>query len=305
MPLPSVLRIEPASQCNLACSHCPTGTVEMPRGIMSKQVFKKVIDNIINNRSDIDVVVLYHGGEPLLNSRFFEMALEIRKILPDSFIKTVSNGMVLNESNSRKILACSIDQIEFSLDGLSALHNQVIRKNSDTEKILNNIKKLINIKKTDNLEKPQIVIATTQFIDKYAEFPLGDAPVPKWLTEQFNNLDIVFKSQYAIKWPHMVIQQDMDNRGLFDLVVDPYATDLSECDHVNNTITIRSDGNVVPCCYDLTSKLVMGNILKNSLINIWNSQGYMELRNSIKSKKYRSICGVCAVVRSPIYLVTT
>ena len=40
MSLPKVLRIEPASQCNLACSHCPTGTIEMARGIMTDQVFE-------------------------------------------------------------------------------------------------------------------------------------------------------------------------------------------------------------------------------------------------------------------------
>lgn len=27
-----------------------------------------------------------------------------------------------------------------------------------------------------------------------------------------------------------------------------------------NTLTIRYNGDVIPCCYDLTSKLVMGNI---------------------------------------------
>ena len=40
--------------------------------------------------------------------------------------------------------------------------------------------------------------------------------------------------------------------------------------NTENTITIRSNGDVVPCCYDLTSKLVMGNIRENSLAQIWN-----------------------------------
>ena len=32
---PKVLRIKPASKCNLGCVHCPTGIIEMQRDVMS------------------------------------------------------------------------------------------------------------------------------------------------------------------------------------------------------------------------------------------------------------------------------
>ena len=65
--LPRVLRIEPASQCNLSCIHCPTGTIDMNRGVMEKEVMHAVLDSIEVSRSSVKVVVFYHGGEPLLN----------------------------------------------------------------------------------------------------------------------------------------------------------------------------------------------------------------------------------------------
>ena len=58
-PLPHVLRIEPASQCNLSCSHCPTGTVDMERGIMGEIVFEKVLSEIYLHKDSIKVIVLY------------------------------------------------------------------------------------------------------------------------------------------------------------------------------------------------------------------------------------------------------
>ena len=58
---PSVIRVEPASQCNLSCTHCPTGTVDMT-GIMQKDCFD--VKKIISKYKNIRVIVLYHGGEP-------------------------------------------------------------------------------------------------------------------------------------------------------------------------------------------------------------------------------------------------
>ena len=99
---PKVIRIEPASQCNLMCSHCPTGTIDMNRGLMDYQVFEKIIKEIKSYKNYVKVIVLYHGGEPLLNKEIFNMIKELKEIKNDFFIKTVSNGMALNEKNSTK-----------------------------------------------------------------------------------------------------------------------------------------------------------------------------------------------------------
>lgn len=40
---PKVLRIAPSSKCNLGCVHCPTGTIEMQRDVMSLDKFKKYL----------------------------------------------------------------------------------------------------------------------------------------------------------------------------------------------------------------------------------------------------------------------
>jgi len=73
LSFPRVQRIEPASQCNLSCSHCPIGAVDMSRGILKERTFNNILNNIKNHVNDIKVIVLYHGGEPLLNRNFFNM----------------------------------------------------------------------------------------------------------------------------------------------------------------------------------------------------------------------------------------
>lgn len=298
IPFPRVLRIEPASLCNLACSHCPTGTVDMDRGVMCNVVFERVLAEIDRNKDYIKVIVLYHGGEPFLNPNFYKMVAQIKSINNNFFIKTVSNGMALTKKNAENILSSGIDSIEFSLDGESSEESQYVRVKSNTEITIKNIKWLLSLKKSRDVAKPDIYIATTQFLrDKNMAELLGEPAVPAWLAQLFDGEISGYKSTYAIKWPYM------GNSGKFDFAKPVGGSDSDECDQIINTLTVRADGSVVPCCYDLTSKLVMGNIIKESLADIWNGQQYLMLRQSIKSKNYISICATCAVVRPPVYLV--
>jgi radical SAM protein with 4Fe4S-binding SPASM domain len=297
-PFPRVLRIEPASQCNLSCSHCPTGTVDMDRGIMNSETFDNVLRNIKENKSFIKVVVLYHGGEPLLNKNFFKYINAIKKISPEIFIKTVSNGMALTESTVKKILNSELDAIEFSLDGLSAEESQHIRIKSKTSKVIKNVKYLIAEKINNKLVKPTISIATTQFVrNSDKERIPSEAPVPQWLFSEFGD-SVSYKSGFAMRWPHMG-----ETVG-FELLK-TLGDESNECDHVISTMTVRSDGTVVPCCYDLTSKLNMGNVNSSSLLDIWNGKKYEMLRAAIGNRKFYSICSTCAVVTPPVYLIPT
>lgn len=270
----------------------------MDRGIMGDDVFEKVLSEIRVHRDSIKVIVLYHGGEPLLNRNFYSMVSRIKDINNSIHIKTVSNGMALTKKHAEDVLNSGIDVIEFSLDGESPDESQHVRVDSNTQRIIKNIKGLITLKNSRNAAKPEIYIATTQFLrDKISIESPQVPPVPAWLKHLFEGQVSGYKTAYALRWPHM------GNSGKFDFFKPLGGTDGDECDHVINTLTVRADGAVVPCCYDLTSKLVMGNILKETLADIWNGQKYSMLRESISTKNHMSICKTCAVVKPPVYLI--
>ena len=295
---PGVIRVEPASQCNLSCTHCPTGTVDMNRGIMKGDCFNKVKKIISDNKEHIRVIVLYHGGEPLLNKNFYDYVKILKEIKNDFLIKTVTNGMVLNKKNSEKILYSGIDSIEVSLDGDSEIDSQNIRKKSKTNLIVDNLKYLIKLKNDLKKKTPKIYVSSAQFLKNSDDNPLGSPPpTPDWLFKLFSD-DVEYKTTYALQWPHMGSIKEN-----YELKVFPEDEESNYCDHVNNLMTIRSNGDVVACCYDLTSKLVMGNIMKEDPFEIWNNDDYQLLRESIKTKKFKSICNNCAVVKPNKYLI--
>ncbi len=299
IPFPKVLRIEPASKCNLACVHCPTGVIEMSREVMSLDIFEKILIEIEKNKDKVKVIVLYHGGEPFLNKNFFYMLQEIRKINKNFYIKTVSNGNVLNEKIMQKIVESDLDLIEFSLDGVSAEDSEQIRKKSKTVRAVKNIKYLLKLKKDLSKNKPEIKICSTQFYKDKKDVKSDEIPkTAHWILENFKNEDVNFKNFFAMQWPSMT-----GKLNEFETVKVENEHDKDYCDHVVNTLTIRSDGEVVPCCYDLTTELSMGNVKKNSLEEIWYNSKYNELRKSINSKKYISICNNCNEVRPSIFLI--
>jgi len=275
----------------------------MDRGIMSWEVFERVLESI-RDHPEINIVVLYHGGEPLLNKRLYDMVKEIKQTREDIWVKTVSNGMAMTAKNAKKLVESELDHIEFSLDAESFTENNFVRRGSQTEKVISNIKVLVEEKRHANSSLPEIFISTTQFLrDVEGGPPSGLPEVPNYLRDMFsaeeNDSEIIgFKSTYALEWPHM---GDVDNH--FDIYVDPEGSVSNECDNVDSTITIRWNGDIVPCCFDLTSKLVMGNVLKEKPIDIWNNRKYSILRDSIAREKFISICDNCAVVKPNKYLI--
>ena len=227
------------------------------------------------------------------------MLNEIKKVNNNIFVKTVSNGTVLNEKIIKRIVESNLDLIEFSLDGQSAEDSEKIRRKSDTVKILKNIKELLKQRKILGNKKLKINICSTQFFEKKSSVSDHISPeTAEWILENFKDEDVDFKSFFAMQWPSM--NNEIND---FEKVTIKDGKDKDSCDHLDETLTIRSDGNVVPCCYDLTTKLKMGNIMNNGLDEIWNNSFYTNLRKSIESKKFISICKNCNVVRPSVYLI--
>lgn len=269
----------------------------MPRGLMSKDTFNLVLAELKANVDLVRVVVLYHGGEPLLNKNFFWMCEAVRGVSPTLKLKTVTNGMALNERVVSKLVSCGLDSIEISLDGSSAGESEAIRSGSSTRQIIDGVKCLLN-SRDGHSPNLAVVISTTQFVKFQSRDQVFEdliPTVPSWLIDEFGSR-VDYNPTFGMKWPANFDYKDFD-------VIYGDGVDKNFCDHVNSTLTIRADGKVVACCYDLTSELVMGDISHNSIVDIFNGSKYAELRKSIANRDYNSFCRECNVVRPPAYLV--
>lgn len=289
LPFPQVVRIEPAASCNFKCIHCPTGLDLSPTGIMDMETFNKIalnLEKIITKQGHkLSVIVLYHGGEPLLNKNFFEMVSRSKKLA--KLVKTVTNGSRLKDETIEKVAHSDLDQIEISLDGISAQENNRIRLNpvgATFETVAQQIISLIKKLRVKGRGVPKVFISNTQIPETLEQVEKDPKP-PQYMLTAFNEVseDINYKCTWALTWPGMPI------KGLKKPI-------RNHCDHIVNTITIRSNGDVVACCYDLMSKLPIGNIATQDIEEIWNNKRYQGLRRTINEFKPPELCRNCDVL---------
>ena len=90
----SSIQIETQTYCNLNCQFCPNNKINREHGIMSLEIFNKIVNELskLNFNGDI---LLYLENEPLLDKRILELIEIAHKKCPHAKIKLYSNGVFL------------------------------------------------------------------------------------------------------------------------------------------------------------------------------------------------------------------
>ena len=249
IPFPDVLRIEPASACNLNCIHCPNSG----GGVMTEKTFSLVMEEM--KRVIPRVVVMYHGGEPLLCRSLWKWVKRIKQLGVYS-VKVTTNGTLID--NIRDIVNSKVDLMEVSIDGISPEENDFIRRGSDCQAVIGNVLRLLDNKIT-------VTIANTQFS--------AQPVIPSFLVDVFGDR-VKYRTTPVISWDS------------------PRSIKNGSCSLLDETMTIRWNGDVVPCCYDITSKYVMGNIHEASLKEI-RGKSYGRIAQGIRENNPVNLCKGC------------
>lgn len=299
IPLPAVVRIEPASACNLKCSHCPTGVFRMQRTAMKWDLFERCVEELAKHVPPVRVVSLYQGGEPFLNKRFLEMPAKVKQTgVP--LVKTISNGMLIRPEMIDDMVTSGLDQIEISLDGESADESDQVRVRADYDHIVEIVRKLVEAKRR---LKPnfRVTVSNTQFQDPARYEPDVEFPDPaQYLKAAFADIldDLEFNANWARLWPSALPAEK------YDLLLDDRPRERPKrCSLLDDMLNIRADGQVVACCYDLTSMSNLGNIAEQSLEEIWNGEAARQFRLQFASGDVPELCRECVVVTGDRFLV--
>lgn len=69
----------------------------------------------------------------------------------------------------------------------------------------------------------------------------------------------------------------------------------NSCNRPFQMMIVKPDGNVILCCSDMHGEVVMDNINRNSLEQIWNSEMYQIYRRELKggNRKNLKLCSKC------------
>jgi len=283
--------IEPTTSCNLRCPECPTGMQSLTRtkGSLDVEVYKTILDKL---SPDLIYLTLYFQGEPFLNLHFPEMVKLARN--RRIFVATSTNGHFLDDTSVAKIIQSGLSHLIISMDGLDQETYEKYRVKGDLLAVTDGIKRLVAAKKAMKSKSPFIELqflvmrhnehqmnamrnyANQAGVDKLS---FKSAQVYNFDTENTIIPALKQKSRYRqLPDGSWIIARKIKNR----------------CHRIWSSLVITWDGKVVPCCYDKNADHQTGNLLQDSLDDIWKNKVYSSFRNQVLSSRADTeICRNC------------
>ena len=275
------VQVEVTSHCNAKCVYCPNSLIARKRH-MPLGLFKALLPYLVYT----DLVYLQGWGEPLLNQSIFEMISECKK--KGKRVGFTTNGMLLNDENTRKLVDLDLDIVCVSLAGTNPHTHNRIRKGTDFLKIISNIERLETLKAIKGRSKPSVHVAYLMMNSNFDEISklveLSKSLDVKELVA--SNLTLIIdpvlwsealfnipeKYSYYIEKLEELAKAAQQSDLSFAYHRPVLEGELKSCsENVTNSCVIGVDGDVSPCVFmlptlsqpsDIDNPKPMGHIFK-------------------------------------------
>lgn len=277
---PQILNIEITSWCNLSCPMCvPRQSRE--NGFISTTLFEKILKE---NRECFphQFVWLHFNGEPLIHPQLFQIIRITKKYGIRACLST--NAVLLNSEKAKQIITSGLDYIVFSFDGVNKNVYEKLRKGAKFKTVKNNILNFLKIKQQLKASNP---ITQIQII----KMPETEKEIKKFLKEwRKTTVDIVSIKQFSTRAGYIVDKSLIDYKNGYHKI----SEQRKPCFWFWKGLVILWDGRVVPCCQDLTGKLILGDINEEPVKKIWNNLLMQKLRKGQLQGNYKNgLCDFC------------
>lgn len=292
--------IDVCNMCNLKCPLCPTGQGrnERPKGKMSFEDFKKIIDEIGDY---LYVVRLDSWGEPLLNREIFDMIAYAKK--KRISVNFSTNFNIFCQEMAEEMVRSHLNELYVSLDGTTQKTYETYRRGGNLKRVIENILLLQKVKKKRNSPVPYIILKF--MVMRHNEHELIQA------RELADRLEV---EQFMQGPMHVdmgkLLDEDISSLIAKDFSWLPKNESLSrydyekkrpkrkiDCDWPWKGVAINWDGSVSPCCAVYGQKDDFGNIFEQKFQAIWNSNQYRASRLWLGKRslpEHRTVCYRCS-----------
>ena len=258
--------IEITNKCNLTCSFCSKDKREKKE--MTVDEFKTVLDKVSDYTESI---YLHIKGEPLLHSR-----LEgILNVCDQYNVKVciTTNGILLKNKKS-VLLKHNIKQINVSLHSENNMKDYFDNVFNTCDELSKKITIIYRIWVINKL--------STNIVDKIiSHYKLSTNIVDKIYNDKNINVadNIYLDKDIEFTWPN-------DSNDEFDSIGTCYGT--------RSHIAILSNGDITPCCLDSEGMIKLGNIFKDNIDDVLNSNLYKEIKEGFQNNKIvHPLCRKC------------
>ena len=238
--VPNTVYLETTSACNLNCVMCaaqrPATKSIKASGYMELAFFTRMIDEILSDLPSIESIYLHKDGEPLLHPHIVEMIDYAASRHPN--VTLVTNATLLDEKMARAILATPLQNIRFSVDGLTRgtfekiriqlPSNEFAHVGTDVgfDAVMRNIELFLSLRARAGNMRPTAGIRTTHFKPTAGE-------IEGYRAHWVRKVEFVDVAQ-LLSWTGEVGKEDSASR---EPCLSPWLS-----------LVVSWDGTLVPCC---------------------------------------------------------
>lgn len=252
---PTDILVETSAHCNLACTMCPQDQLTRPKGRMTAELWRKIVDEVAAE-SPTTTIWPALMGEPLLQAPEIFRWYRYAKDQGVGRIAVNSNLNLLRPEHVEPLVMSGIDQVVVGLDASTPETYATVRVNGDFETVRRNVTQLVETRERLGMKTPGVVL---QFIVMDENETEEEAFVSYW---QGTGLPLDLKIKPRTGWGGAV--------DVWTGMLDGRQPDRMPCTWLLRQMTILWDGQVPQCDGDWNGKTNFGNVGTHSITEIWN-----------------------------------
>ena len=283
---PLKVTIETTNACNSDCIMCPRQDMTRPVNNMDFKLYKKIIDDC--GRIGVKTIQPFNFGEPLIHNRIGDF-IRYAKEHTRSKIQICTNASLLTDEKAREIMDSGLDRIYIDIDGFTRDTYEKIRRNLDFDRVVENTERFIELKK--RLNKRIFITVSIINMDETS----GEIVEFKryWKPRVDRVLDVKYNTWTGSVTP---LSPPLNKGGTGGV-----RRFNCPCKMLWDQMVILQDGKVALCCLDYDGKVIVGDIQRESIIDVWNGKILNTLRQKQIELKF-DVIPTCRACNQYIYM---
>lgn len=297
-----------SNRCNANCIWCPKSRGTKHNYDMSFDIIKKIIDEISDSTfpHKIEMIHVSENGEALYNADFLNIVRYIKNKLPNVAINFLSNfGLMTNEISESLLKEKLLTSIQVNIDGHDK-DSYFSVKGISFSSVIKNLKFFLEMREKYDPEFDFCINVMPAF-EYAATVKSFLGVIPDRLSD--NNIITVSTFEETEKFLRTFVPDNVRirhskaglwaERNKIKNLIKPVTNKELECplfSRVKQEAFIAPNGDWYACCLDDNNDLVLGNVMKQSIEEIYNSQTRLLLLQNLENKEFDKIGYPCSNV---------
>jgi MoaA/NifB/PqqE/SkfB family radical SAM enzyme len=282
---PSQVIVDVTEVCNLACVHCPHPDFKKSEyydaRYLDPALNTKLVDEVRDHgRGKTQYIRYTSEGEPLIHPKGYDM-IEDAVQRSGVYVTLTTNGTIMNEKRTRKLLDAGVHMIDISIDAHLPETYARVRVNGDLNVTRANVLRLI--------EWVRLAKTGTKVVVSFVEQPQNTAEAgdfERYWKEQGADA-VVIRRLHSAAGAVIPVASIMRSRNA--------KVERRPCVYPWERVVLNPRGHLSFCPADWVHGATIVDYQKTTIRETWNGEFYRGLRQAHLSNNFAGygFCGQC------------